>query len=113
ASTDEMESTRNALTTLYNMQNASGELPYSGPPFNLWGSDTYHMWTLNVSSLYYNYTADRAWLDSVWPRFTRGMTYIINKIDGSGLLSVTNTADWARGGQGGLNLEANALLYAT
>ena len=113
ASTGEMESTRNALTTLYNMQNASGELPYSGPPFNLWGSDTYHMWTLNVSSLYYNYTADRAWLDSVWPKFTRGMTYIINKIDSSGLLNVTNTADWARSGQGGLNLEANALLYAT
>ncbi len=113
ASTNEMESTRNALTTLYNMQNASGELPYSGPPFNLWGSDTYHMWTLNVSSLYYNYTADRAWLDSVWPKLTRGMTYIINKIDGSGLLNVTNTADWARSGQGGLNLQANALLYAT
>jgi Bacterial alpha-L-rhamnosidase 6 hairpin glycosidase domain/Bacterial alpha-L-rhamnosidase C-terminal domain len=113
ASTNELESTRNALTTLFNQQNASGELPYSGPPFNLWGSDTYHLWTLNVSSLYYNYTADRAWLDSVWPRFTRAMTYINNKIDSSNLLNVTNTADWARSGQGGLNLQANALLYAT
>ena len=108
-----MESTRNALTTLFNQQRASGELPYSGPPFNLWGSDTYHLWTLHVSSLYYNYTADRAWLDSVWPRFTRAMTYITNKIDSSNLLNVTNTADWARSGQGGLNLQANALMYAT
>jgi hypothetical protein len=113
ASTNEMESSRNALTTLYNMQRTSGELPYSGPPFNLWGSDTYHLWTLNVTSTYYDYTADRAWLDSVWSRFTRGMSYITNKIDGSGLLNVTNTADWARNGQGGLNLQANALLYAT
>jgi hypothetical protein len=113
ASTNDMESTRNSLTTLYNMQNASGELSYSGPPFNLWGSDTYHMWTLNVSSLYYNYTGDRAWLDSVWSKFTRGMTYITNKIDGSNLLNVTNTADWARSGQGGNNLQANALLYGT
>jgi len=113
ASTNELESTRNALTTLYNMQNSAGELPYSGPPFNLWGSDTYHLWTLNGTSTYYNYTADKAWLDSVWSKFTRGMTFIINKIDGTGLLNVTNTADWARSGQGGLNLEANALMYAT
>ncbi|WP_204010875.1 alpha-L-rhamnosidase-related protein, partial [Virgisporangium aurantiacum] len=113
ASTNELESSRNALTTLYNMQRASGELSYSGPPFSLWGSDTYHLWTLNVSAVYYNYTADRAWLDSVWSRFTRGMTYITNKIDGSNLLNVTNTADWARSGQGGLNLQANALLYST
>ncbi|WP_433385949.1 alpha-L-rhamnosidase C-terminal domain-containing protein [Micromonospora sp. KLBMP9576] len=113
ASTNEMESTRNALTTLYNMQNASGELPYAGPPFNLWGSDTYHLWTLNVSATYYNYTADKAWLDSVWPRFTRAMTYIAAKTDGTGLVNVTNTADWARNGQGGLNLQANALMYAT
>jgi len=113
ASTNELESSRNALTTLYNMQNTSGELPYSGPPFNLWGSDTYHLWTLNVTSTYYNYTADKAWLDSVWSRFTRGMTFITNKIDSTGLLNVTNTADWARSGQGGLNLQANALLYAT
>jgi hypothetical protein len=113
ASTNEMESTRNTLTTLFNVQRPSGELPYSGPVFSLWGSDTYHLWTLYVSSLYYNYTADRAWLDSQWSRFTRGMTYIINKIDGSNLLNVTNTADWARGGQGGLNLQANALMYGT
>ncbi|MGC4806142.1 alpha-L-rhamnosidase C-terminal domain-containing protein [Micromonospora sp. DT233] len=113
ASTNEMESSRNALTTVYDMQQPSGELPYSGPPFNLWGSDTYHLWTLNVTATYYNYTADEAWLDSVWPRFTRGMTYIVNKTDGTGLLNVTNTNDWARGGQGGLNLQANALMYAT
>jgi len=113
ASTNELESTRNSLTTLYNMQNSSGELPYSGPPFNLWGSDTYHLWTLNGTATYYNYTADKAWLDSVWSKFTRGMTFITNKIDSSGLLNVTNTADWARNGQGGLNLEANALLYGT
>ena len=113
ASTNEMESSRNALTTIYNMQNTSGELPYSGPPFNLWGSDTYHLWTLNVTSTYYNFTADKAWLDSVWSRFTRGMTYIINKTDSSGLLNVTNNADWARNGQGGLNIQANALMYAT
>ncbi|GAB3849591.1 alpha-L-rhamnosidase C-terminal domain-containing protein [Dactylosporangium cerinum] len=111
ASTNELESTRNALTTLYNRQRSSGELPYCGPPFDLWGSDTYHLWTLYAASMYYNYSADRAWLDSQWSRFTSGMTYIINKIDGSGLLNVTNNADWARNGQGGNNIQANALMY--
>ncbi len=37
-----------------------------GPVFNLKGSDTYHTWTLYGTSLYYTYSADRAWLDSVW-----------------------------------------------
>ena len=46
ASTDDLVSTRNALTTMFNAQRASGEIPWSGPPFNLWGSDTYHLWTL-------------------------------------------------------------------
>ena len=113
ASTNDMESVRNTLTSLFNRQRTSGELPYSGLPFDLWGSDTYHLWTLYVSTVYYNYSADRAWLDSTWSRFTNGMNFIINKIDGSGLLNVTNTADWARGGQGGNNIQANALMYGT
>jgi hypothetical protein len=113
ASTNEMASVRNTLTSLFDRQRGSGELPYSGLPFDLWGSDTYHLWTLYVSTLYYNYTADRAWLDSNWSRFTSGMNFIINKIDGSNLLNVTNTADWARSGQGGNNIQANALMYGT
>ena len=39
------------------------------------------------------------------------MTFITAKIDGTGLLNVTGTNDWARGDQGGENIEANALLY--
>jgi hypothetical protein len=57
---------------MYNAQSASGEIPWSGPPFNLKGSDTYHTWTLLGTSTYYTYTADRAWLDSVWPTTRAG-----------------------------------------
>ena len=39
------------------------------------------------------------------------MGFITAKIDGNGLLNVTGTSDWARGGQGGENIEANAILY--
>ncbi|MGW3646251.1 alpha-L-rhamnosidase-related protein [Streptomyces sp. NPDC000878] len=112
AYSNDLTSTRNALSTMYDVQSAEGEIPWSGPPFNLTGSDTYHTWTLLGTATYYNYTGDRAWLDSEWANYTRGMTFIINKIDGNGLLNVTRTQDWARVGQGGENISANALLYA-
>ena len=64
------------------------------------------------AATYYTYSADRAWLDSVWSRYRLGMTFIINKIDANNLLNVTRTQDWARSGQGGENIEANAILYA-
>lgn len=108
----DLTSTRNALTTMYEAQSAEGEIPWSGPPFNLTGSDTYHVWTLLGTATYYTYTADRAWLDSQWDRYKRAMAFIIGKIDGNGLLNVTRTQDWARVGQGGENIAANALLYA-
>jgi hypothetical protein len=111
-STNDLVSTRNALSTMFNAQAGSGEIPWSGPPFNLTGSDTYHTWTLLGTSTYYTYSADRAWLDSVWSRYKLGMTFIINKIGGNNLLDVTRTQDWARSGQGGENIQANALLYA-
>jgi hypothetical protein len=112
AYSDDLTSTRNALTTMYDAQSAEGEIPWSGPPFNLTGSDTYHTWTLLGTSTYYTYTGDRTWLDSEWADYKRGMAFITNKIDGNNLLDVTRTQDWARVGQGGENISANALLYA-
>ena len=112
ASTDDVVSTKNALNSLYQHQNPStGELEYGGPAVNFYGSDTYHTWTLIGTASYYTYSADKAWLDSVWSKYRLGMGFITAKIDGTGLLDVTGDNDWARGGQGGENIEANALLY--
>ncbi|GAA3259569.1 MGH1-like glycoside hydrolase domain-containing protein [Dactylosporangium siamense] len=111
ASTNDLISTRNALTTLFQHQSASGELPYAGPQVNFYGSDTYHTWTLVGTSSYYLYSGDKTWLDGIWAQYKQAMTFICGKIDGNGLLSVTGTADWARSGQGGENIEANAILY--
>ena len=111
-STDDLLSTKNSLSVLYAHQNSStGELPYAGPPLNFYSSDTYHLWTLLGTYTYYLDTGDTAWLASIWPQYQLGMTFITNKIDGNGLLNVTGTNDWARGDQGGENIEANALLY--
>jgi hypothetical protein len=112
ASTGDTVSSRNSLTTIYQHQNTStGELEYGGPEFNFFGSDTYHMWTLVGTATYYTYTADRTWLDSVWSSYKMGMAFALSKVDGNGLINVTGTSDWARGDQGGENIEANAILY--
>jgi hypothetical protein len=107
----ETVSAKNSLQTMYNHQSSTGELGYAGPPFLFGGSDTYHMWTLYGTQLYYQYSADKAWVDSIWSRFVAGTTFITNKMDANGLLNVTGTNDWARDGQGGENIAANALLY--
>jgi hypothetical protein len=111
ASLGDLTPTRNALTTLYAHQAASGELPFAGPQVNFYGSDTYHLWTLIGTANYYQFSHDRAWLDSEWPRYRQALAYSLAKVGADGLMSVTGTADWARGGQGGENIEANALLY--
>ena len=111
-STDDLLATKNSLTTLYQHQNTStGELPYAGPEVNFFGSDTYHMWTLIGTSSYYLYSGDKSWLDGIWTQYQQAVSYITGKVDSNGLLNVTGNADWARGDQGGENIEANALLY--
>ena len=110
-STDDLTSVRNSLTTMYQNQKSTGELPYGGPEFNFYGSDTYHMWTLVGTYSYYLDSGDKSWLDGIWSQYQLGVNFVTAKIDGSGLLNVTGTSDWARGDQGGENIEANALLY--
>ncbi|KAH9832466.1 Six-hairpin glycosidase [Rhodofomes roseus] len=111
-STNDLVTTRNALDTLYAMQSASGALPYSGPPISATaGSDTYHAWTLVGTYTYVLYSGDFAWLQHVWSNYTRGVEYLAEKVDETGLLYVTGVLDWGRIGQGGNNAEANALYY--
>jgi hypothetical protein len=110
----DMTTIKNSLQTLYNHQNAAGALPYAGPAVNFIGnSDAYHMWTLIGTATYYQYSADKAWLDSIWPRYTRALDYITAKIGADGLMNVTASADWARANAGGKNIEAQAIMYRT
>jgi hypothetical protein len=113
ASLGDLTATRNSLSTLYDHQSGSGELPFAGPQVNFYGSDTYHLWTLIGTANYVQYTHDTTWLATEWPRYVRALEFSLAKVGGSGLMTVTGTADWARGGQGGQNIAANALLYRT
>jgi len=113
ATTGDVLASKNALITLYDNQQADGMLPYAGPPVNFKGSsDTYHLWALigtcNVALL----GNESAWASSVWSGFKLGVSNCLGRIDhATGLFTVVHNADWARGGQGGLNVAANALLY--
>lgn len=111
ASLGDLTPTRNALTTLYQHQAASGELPFAGPEVNFYGSDTYHLWTLIGTANYYQYSHDQAWLSGEWAGYVRAIDFSLAEVGSDGLMTVQNTADWARGDQGGENIEANSLLY--
>ncbi|RDW95315.1 six-hairpin glycosidase-1 [Coleophoma crateriformis] len=115
-STNDLESVKNSLNSLLSLQNATtGMLPYAGIPFSDLGivSFTYHLYSLIGISYYYQYTGDVAYLQSVWPVFTKGLGWSLGFIDSTGLMNVTSGADWLRVGMGGHNIEANAILYYT
>jgi hypothetical protein len=114
-STNDMDTIKNSIDSLLILQDADGMLPYAGVPFDefISGSFTYHLYNLIAVSDYYLYTNNISYLQSVWPRFTRGLAWSLSYIDSTGLMNVTSSADWLRVGMGGHNIEANAILHYT
>ncbi|KAI0075157.1 Six-hairpin glycosidase [Panus rudis PR-1116 ss-1] len=111
-STNDLISTRNALSTMFaGMNPKTGALPESGPPLSQQGSDTYHAWTLIGTYNYYLYSGDVDWLQRTWANYTKAVAFLEGKVDSTGLMDVTGLRDWARLGGGGHNSEGNALLY--
>lgn len=103
-STGDMESIRNSLDSLLVLQNSSGALPYAGSPFQQTEktySFTYHLHNLLDIGLYFDYTEDIDYLQSVWKNFTLGLGFSLGHVDGTGLMNVSTTADWLRVGMGG------------
>lgn len=90
---------------------SAGELPWAGPGLSFYGSDTYHMATMIGTYDYYLFSGDNDFLSANWAKYQLAMTFITAKIDSTGLLDVTGTADWGRLTQGGHNSEANMILY--
>lgn len=112
-STYDMLAVRNALETIFAHQYGDGSMPYAGPPmgFGREFSDTYHLHTLLGVYNYVLYSGDLDWLKSRWGKYIIALEISINKVDETGLLHVTSTADWLRPGMTGHNLEASAILY--
>jgi hypothetical protein len=115
-STNDLNSVKNALDSLFVLQNSSGALPYAGVPFStITGafSFTYHLYSLIGLYNYYLFTGDTSYLAEKWDQFKLALDYSLSFIDSSGLQNVTSSADWLRFGMGGHNIEANAILYHT
>ncbi|PIL26308.1 hypothetical protein GSI_12064 [Ganoderma sinense ZZ0214-1] len=117
-STYDLISVKNALDSLFDFQHTGGQLPYAGYPASLSSnitSFTCHLYALIGVGNVYQWSGDEAYVRAKWPRWKTAMEWAASQIDGTGLANVSaaNTNDWARGGMGGHNIEANALLFHT
>ena len=114
----------NSLTTLYSHQSQTGQLPYVGPAVfcqkpqgqdckgeGMWSSDTYHLWGLIGTRMMYSYSKNITFAKSIYVKYKMAVEHSLNKIGKNGLFVVDKLSDWQRGGQGGENIAANALLY--
>jgi hypothetical protein len=111
----DMSSVRAALEAVYRMQTPDGAFTYEGPPAIGPGqfADAYHLDTLVATAQYLVDSGDRRWLDTHWSQYLAGLRYAEAKTLPNGVFVVTGPLDWARSDQGGINLEANALMYRT
>ncbi|THH04410.1 hypothetical protein EW145_g5548 [Phellinidium pouzarii] len=114
-STNDLLPSRNSLAYIISLTDpTTGALPFCGPPLcdiNGTKSDTYHAWTLIGVYNYYLYTGDIDWLQGIWTNYTKALQFLENKAQPSGLINITDTADWARSDRGGVDSEGNALYY--
>ncbi|KAH0083736.1 bacterial alpha-L-rhamnosidase domain-containing protein, partial [Aureobasidium melanogenum] len=113
-STSDDAAITNSIDNLFSLQNASGKLPYAGYPFKQdTYSATYHLYNLIGVSDYYKFTDDLGYVRNKWNAWKLGLNFSLGFIDETGLMNVTSPDDWLRFGQGGHNIEANAILYFT
>ena len=109
-STGNLDAVKNALDSLFLLQQRDGRLPYAGtpyvsPPERFLFSFTYHLYTLLVLNDYYIYTGDFGYLARYWRPYRLAIDYALSQVDNSGMTNVTSTNDWLRSGMGGHNVE--------
>lgn len=115
---DNLLSHRNAIVSLYSIQDSDGQFAYAGSPIapriqeaNV-NSNTYHLWTLITLVDYAELSGDTALVTSLWSKALLGFEFILGNLDASdSLLNVTASNDWGRVGQSGKMIVGNTLLY--
>ncbi|KAI1442213.1 glycoside hydrolase family 78 protein [Annulohypoxylon stygium] len=114
-STGDLESVKNSLATLYNLQATSGQFPESGPPLLAQNSDTYHMWIMIGTYNYVLYSGDLDFIRENWDRYVAAMSFVTNQLDPSlGILNITGyIRDWGRFNVRDTQASAQMLYYRT
>jgi uncharacterized protein (DUF608 family) len=83
-----------------------------GPPINFFGSDTYHMATIIGTYDYLLYSGDSDFLNQHWDGFQEAVAFVIDKIDGTGMINVSGASNWGRTAvSNGHTTDGNMLLY--
>ncbi|ANZ74941.1 BA75_03308T0 [Komagataella pastoris] len=85
-----------ATDWLLTHQKESGEFPYACKPIDMYGSDTYHLWSLVNVYDSFKLTGDDTTASSHWQSYKKGLEYSRNKVSELGLIKVTNVLDWGR-----------------
>ncbi|KAH8897136.1 glycoside hydrolase family 78 protein [Thozetella sp. PMI_491] len=110
--TGDRDSVKFALQVQYDNQQSSGELPMVGPPINFFSSDTYHMSTLIGTYDYVLFVGDMDFLDSIWNKYLSAMSFILAKVDSTGMIRITGANNWGRTATSdGYTTDGNMLLY--
>ncbi|KAI0887940.1 glycoside hydrolase family 78 protein [Annulohypoxylon maeteangense] len=114
-STGDLESVKNALATLFNIQAESGLLPFSGPPLLARNSDTYHMWIMIGTYNYVLYSGDLDFIGGIWDKYIAAMSFVSRQLDSSlGLLNITGYIDdWGRYNVDDTQASVQMLYYRT
>ncbi|KAI1454450.1 glycoside hydrolase family 78 protein [Annulohypoxylon moriforme] len=114
-STGDLESVKNALATLYDLQADSGLLPESGPPLLAKNSDTYHMWIMIGTYNYVLYSGDLDFAQGIWDKYVAAMSFLSGQLDSSlGILNITGyIRDWGRYHVDDTQASAQMLYYRT
>jgi len=97
-STGDILAGTNSLNSVLERQDpTTGMFNYCGPPWNIGGiSDTYHVWALVGAGNIFKLTDDYAWATRQWPYILKGMKYVQDRVDYTGLFVVTKSNDWLR-----------------
>ena len=70
------------------------------------------MTTLCVLYDYVLFSGDVEYLKGIWAQYTKAVDFISAKIDDTGLLDITGTANWGRSAiSNGHTTDGNALMY--
>lgn len=97
---------------ILNHQLENGKFPYACDPIYIYGSDTYHIWTMvSIYNTFFLNNNSQEWLENAWEKYKKGISYIWPQVDHTGTLKIKQGLDWGRPPVEDHSMSANCILY--